>query len=387
MNITDFVKNMNKTFKKYDVKFVANYADVYDSVVVFIKCKEPKIVAEYLYNEHFRGVKGTNIGVIDDKAFITFFDFSEYSSSEIEQLIVDAIFGAKARFNLFGGKMMNKKSIKEGIDIKVIYCDDTPSEYIDDVTMNDIYDILDSSSDICKIVDVSGSKKKVVWTDYYGFERAYESKKSVKKSMKESENFEDYLDDLPTYSKKDIPSSSKPYYFWTYYEYNISDNEWVSISMSGKDYNSSLKQANKFAKADDVEKAYLVFKDPNGESFKVIIKKDLIESKKFDKKSFTEGLRYNPLTLELIQDDIELYFEDKGYDVKIIDIGMAKALNVSYIYICKGKDFNKIKSDDLHDFLYSDVINGLLYYNDDFNVVVKNKQIMIILPKTSDYTE
>lgn len=71
----------------------------------------------------------------------------------------------------------------EGIDIKIVYCDDTPSEYIDDVTMNDIYDILDSSSDICKIVDVSGSKKKVVWTDEYGFERAYESKKSLTEKM------------------------------------------------------------------------------------------------------------------------------------------------------------------------------------------------------------
>lgn len=184
MNITDFVKNMNKTFKKYDVKFVANYADVYDSVAVFIKCKEPHIVADYLYNNHFKGVIGTNIGILNNEIVVTFFDFSEYSSSEIEQLIVDAIFGAKARFNLFEGEMMNKKSIKEGIDIKVIYCDDTPSEYIDDVTMNDIYDILDSSSDICKIVDVSGSKKKVVWTDEYGFERAYESKKSAKKSDK-----------------------------------------------------------------------------------------------------------------------------------------------------------------------------------------------------------
>lgn len=79
----------------------------------------------------------------------------------------------------------------EGIDIKIVYCDDTPSEYIDDVTMNDIYDILDSSSDICKIVDVSGSKKKVVWTDEYGFERAYESKKSARKSLKESKSISD----------------------------------------------------------------------------------------------------------------------------------------------------------------------------------------------------
>lgn len=88
----------------------------------------------------------------------------------------------------YESKKSVKKSLQEGIDIKIVYCDDTPSEYIDDVTMNDIYDILDSSSDICKIVDVSGSKKKVVWTDEYGFERAYESKKSARKSMKESKD-------------------------------------------------------------------------------------------------------------------------------------------------------------------------------------------------------
>lgn len=74
------------------------------------------------------------------------------------------------------------------MDIKLVYCDDEPSEYIDDVTMNDIYDIIESTPNICKIVDVSGSKKKVVWTDEYGFERAYESKKSVRKSMKESKD-------------------------------------------------------------------------------------------------------------------------------------------------------------------------------------------------------
>jgi hypothetical protein len=144
----------------------------------------------------------------------------------------------------------------------------------------------------------------------------------------------------------------------------------------------------------DVKKAlcdYVIDNDYNKNICKYINSVNWLEgfeeSKKSARKSLTERLRYDPITLELIQDDIELYFENKGYDVKIIDSGMAKALNVSYIYICKGKDFNKIKSDDLYDFLYSDAINGLLYYNHDFNVVVKNKQIMIILPKTRDYTE
>ena len=76
--------------------------------------------------------------------------------------------------------------LKEGIDIKIVYLDDTPTEYIDDVTHNDILDILEEPLAIYKIYDVSGSKKKLVWSDEGGFERAYESKKSVRKNIKES---------------------------------------------------------------------------------------------------------------------------------------------------------------------------------------------------------
>ena len=80
------------------------------------------------------------------------------------------------------------KSLKEEIDIKIVYIDDTPSEYIDDVTHNDILDIIEESPEVYKIFDVSGSKKKLVWSDEYGFERAYESKKSTRKGLKESLN-------------------------------------------------------------------------------------------------------------------------------------------------------------------------------------------------------
>lgn len=123
----------------------------------------------------------------------------------------------------------------------------------------------------------------------------YESKKSARKSLKESTNddIENYIDDLRTYSKKDVPSYSKSYYFWSYYEFNISDNEWTKVSLSGRDYTKSLKDANNLAKSDDVVKAYLVFKNPNNsnENFKVIIKEnDLMESKKSTKKSLKEGL-------------------------------------------------------------------------------------------------
>lgn len=83
-----------------------------------------------------------------------------------------------------------RKSLKEGIDVKIVYADDTPSEYIDDVTRSDILDIIEESPEVYKIFDVSGSKKKLVWSDEYGFERAYESKKSVRKSIKEGINDE-----------------------------------------------------------------------------------------------------------------------------------------------------------------------------------------------------
>jgi len=80
--------------------------------------------------------------------------------------------------------------LTEGIDIKIVYADDTPSEYIDDVTHNDILDIIEESPEVYKIFDVSGSKKKLVWSDEYGFERAYESKKFVRKSLKERKKFQ-----------------------------------------------------------------------------------------------------------------------------------------------------------------------------------------------------
>ena len=87
-------------------------------------------------------------------------------------------------------KKFVRKSLKEGIDVKIVYSDDTPSEYIDDVTHNDILDIIEESPEVYKIFDISGSKKKLVWSDEYGFERAYESKKSARKSMKEGINDE-----------------------------------------------------------------------------------------------------------------------------------------------------------------------------------------------------
>lgn len=129
----------------------------------------------------------------------------------------------------------------------------------------------------------------------------------AKRSLKESKNddIKNYIDDLRTYSKKDVPSYSKSYYFWSYYEFNISDNEWTKVSLSGRDYTKSLKDANNFAKSDDVVKAYLVFKNPNNpnENFKVIIKEnDFYESKKSARKSLKEN---------------ELFSSNTPYEIKV----------------------------------------------------------------------
>ena len=98
-----------------------------------------------------------------------------------------------------------------------------------------------------------------------------------------------------------------------------------------------------------------------------------------------KGLRFDDITMELILGDIELYFADKGYDVTITDCGMAKGMDVMYIYTCEGKGFKKLKSGDLYDWLFSE--NGILNHNLDFGVKVGNGQITITLPNTSDYNE
>lgn len=161
------------------------------------------------------------------------------------------------------------------------------------IGISDDYNIISVDEFTCKSVDAFVAYD--VASSESDEDDFYESKKSARKSLKESTNddIENYIDDLRTYSKKDVPSYSKSYYFWSYYEFNISNNEWTKVSLSGRDYTKSLKDANNLAKSDDVVKAYLVFKNPNNsnENFKVIIKEnDLMESKKSTKKSLKEGL-------------------------------------------------------------------------------------------------
>ena len=116
-------------------------------------------------------------------------------------------------------KSIGGKSLKEGIDVKIVYADDTPSEYIDDVTHNDILDIIEELPEVYKIFDVSGSKKKLVWSDEYGFERAYESKKSARKSLREFKGIE-------TIDGKNKESDGNDYYEIAL---NLKTNEIVRI--------------------------------------------------------------------------------------------------------------------------------------------------------------
>ena len=114
-------------------------------------------------------------------------DYSMNDEDDLAKEIKDMLIRGKIEI-MESKKSISGKSLKEEIDVKIVYADDTPSEYIDDVTHNDILDIIEESPQVYKIFDVSGSKKKLVWSDEYGFERAYESNKSARKGLKESLN-------------------------------------------------------------------------------------------------------------------------------------------------------------------------------------------------------
>ena len=235
--------------------------------------------------------------------------------------------------------------LKEEIDIKVIYCDDTPSEYIDDVTMNDIYDIIDSSPEICKILDVSGSKKKVVWTDEYGFERAYESKKSTCKSMKESKDtdffnamakkFNFTKDEIKKYKDKTYISvigilfdriRSTPTHSDEWY--NAMNDCWEGIQVA---------EDNGF-NVDYEKKTYdKIMMTPNYNR----------ESKKSDKKSFTEKMLQDICNAWVIG-KVKGEFKGRNYcyegnDYSLYNIGniIEDALRDNYIVEFNGDDKTK----------------------------------------------
>ena len=46
--------------------------------------------------------------------------------------------------------------------VKIVYWDDTPTDYLDDVTRNDIVD-LENDANVYKIIDVTNGKKKTIY--------------------------------------------------------------------------------------------------------------------------------------------------------------------------------------------------------------------------------
>lgn len=59
-------------------------------------------------------------------------------------------------------KSLKEKTFNGEIDIKIVYWDDTPSEYWDDVTNNELID-LKNDGNVYKIIDVTNGKKKTIY--------------------------------------------------------------------------------------------------------------------------------------------------------------------------------------------------------------------------------
>ena len=103
-----------------------------------------------------------------------------------------------------------RKSLKEGIDVKIVYWDDTPTDYLDDVTRNDIVD-LENDANVYKIIDVTNGKKKTIYLA--------ESKKFTRKSLREFKGIE-------TIDGKNKESDGNDYYEIAL---NLKTNEIVRI--------------------------------------------------------------------------------------------------------------------------------------------------------------
>lgn len=119
-------------------------------------------------------------------------------------------------------KKFVRKSLKEGIDVKIVYWDDTPTDYLDDITRNDIVD-LENDANVYKIIDVTNGKKKTIYLA--------ESKKGKKNSLKEKKfNPNDYFYEL-------IELNGKKYKDWTVFEWNdIEDDFFDAYATWGKTF-------------------------------------------------------------------------------------------------------------------------------------------------------
>jgi len=246
------------------------------------------------------------IGISDDYNIIS---VDEFTCDSVDAFVAyDVASSESDEDDYYESKKSARKNFKES---KIDYVfEDLANEYADEYCNSHGGNFTKES---IRQAFLDGCNDKKAPKGYHEFVAWQAGQRQIgKKSLKESTNddIKNYIDDLRTYSKKDVPSYSKQYYFWSYYEFNISDNEWTKISLSGRDFVKSLKEANNLAKSDDVVKAYLVFKNPNNsnENFKVIVKEnDLMESKKSAKKSLKEEAITTKL-FRFIQDLYDVHY-------------------------------------------------------------------------------
>ena len=189
IKITESKKSTSKTLKESELTLNNLYYMVHDGIatdITWTPLKELQKLNLFLVKEIMK--KNKFVGALFEDEDKNKYVILTSASPNLYPLTTYCY--NNDRYYMNESKKSTSKTLKEGIDVKIVYADDTPSEYIDDVTHNDILDIIEESPEVYKIFDVSGSKKKLVWSDEYGFERAYESKKSLRKSLKEGINDE-----------------------------------------------------------------------------------------------------------------------------------------------------------------------------------------------------
>ena len=179
-----------------------------------------------------------------------------------------------------------RKSLKEGIDVKIVYWDDTPTDYLDDVTRNDIVD-LENDANVYKIIDVTNGKKKTIYLA--------ESKKGKKNSLKEKKfNPNDYFYEL-------WELNGKKYKDWTVFEWkDIEDDFFKAYATWGKTFfsmfsgnsdSNSLVNNGKLMSVLDKNGVQLTGKELNEIAYELnelIRNYKKTESKKFTRKSLRE---------------------------------------------------------------------------------------------------
>lgn len=208
IQVEDFLKsygfyNVVRSYEEHDDFTIVGY--VY-AITPFLKPSTPRV--EFEVDEDDYGFIGGYIYLNGDKGDKIDLKFME----DLEYFMKNAKW-TESKYT---------KSLKEGIDVKIVYWDDTPTDYLDDVTRNDIVD-LENDANVYKIIDVTNGKKKTIYLA--------ESKKGKKNSLKEKKfNPNDYFYEL-------WELNGKRYKDWTVFEWkDIEDDFFKAYATWGKTF-------------------------------------------------------------------------------------------------------------------------------------------------------